>query len=33
MVAPYAKILKSSTNFTNGFRGTYESSQVAAFIS
>ena len=33
MVASYTKILKSSTNFTNDFRGTYENSQVAAFVS
>ena len=30
MVASYIKILKSSANFTNVFRGTYESPQVAA---
>ena len=29
----YIKILKSSANFTNVFRGTYESPQVAAAIS
>ena len=33
MVASYLKILKSSANFTNVFRGTYESARVAASIS
>ena len=33
MVASYITILKSSSNFTNVFRGTYGSPRVAASIS
>ena len=33
MVASYIKTFKSSANFTNVFRGTYESPQIAASIS
>ena len=33
MAGPYIKILKSSANFTNVFRGAFESSQMVAFSS
>ena len=32
MVASYTKMLVSSANFTNVFRGAYESLRVAAYI-